>query len=241
MVRVMLRKIEEFQPFSRLIQCLRNPGLKSYHWEMISERIGVKVFLTANRNLTHYMELGLQNHLDEISRVAEIAGKEYSIEQDLENMEKEWATDAFDSLFHNDAETGIPKIPQEIFQLLDDHIAKTHKLSLSPVKKVFEGRLSGWERKLRLTQEVLGVWLSCQRAWITMEPFFRRDDVRQQLDQGRTYQHLELHWTDIMIIVSSDQNVIELCQNAQLLSRLKHYKVFLEKTQEALTEYLEKK
>lgn len=67
-------------------------------------------------------------------------------------MEKEWATDAFDSLFHKDTETGIPKVPQEIFQLLDDHIAKTHKLSLSPVKKVFEGRLNSWERKLRLTQ-----------------------------------------------------------------------------------------
>lgn len=81
MASVMLSRIEEFQPFSRLIQCLRNPGMKSYHWEMISERINIKVFPKANRNLTHYVELGLQNHLDEITRVAEIAGKEYSIEQ----------------------------------------------------------------------------------------------------------------------------------------------------------------
>ncbi|XP_047204788.1 dynein axonemal heavy chain 1 isoform X4 [Girardinichthys multiradiatus] len=238
---VMLGKMEKFQPFYLLIQCLRNPGMKSHHWEMISQCVNTKVIPKANMNLNRYLELGLQHHLDEISRVAETAGKEYSIEQALEKMEKEWATVVCDVFPYKDTETFILKVPDEIFHLLDDHIVKTQNMSFSPVKKFFEGRLSNWERKLRLTQEVLEEWLSCQHAWLTLEPIFSSDDVKQQLKQRRTYEHLEQRWKSVMSIDFSDQNVIELCQNVQLLNKLKRCNVFLENAQKGLCDYLEKK
>lgn len=81
MTSVMLTRIKEFQPFSLLIQCLRSPGMKSYHWEMISENINITVRPKANMSLARYIELGIQDHLDEIVSVAQTAGQEYSIEQ----------------------------------------------------------------------------------------------------------------------------------------------------------------
>ncbi|KAM4740185.1 dynein axonemal heavy chain 1 [Anableps anableps] len=240
MAMILLDKIEEFQPFSLLIQCLRSPGMKSYHWETISERINIKVQPKANINLTRYVELGLHNHLDEIACVAKTAGQEYIIEQALEKMEQDWETVAFHLLLE-DRKKCILNVPDEIFHLLDEHIIKTQNLSLSPVKKVFEWRLNTWERKLRLTEEVLDEWLLSQRAWLTLEPIFNCDDAKEHLNQGRTYKLIEQYWKNVMRNVFSNQNVIEMCQNIELLKTLKRYYRFLEKTQKGLTEYLEKK
>ena len=55
--------------------------MKSRHWDMLSERIHVKVKPKANLNLSRYLELGLQNHGDDLTHVVELAGKEYAIEQ----------------------------------------------------------------------------------------------------------------------------------------------------------------
>lgn len=74
-------KIEDFHPYIPLIQALRNPGMKSRHWEMLSKRIQIKVKPTANLTFSHCLELGLQNHVDDIAHVAEVAGKEYTIEE----------------------------------------------------------------------------------------------------------------------------------------------------------------
>lgn len=74
-------KIEEFRPFIPLIRGLGNSGMRSRHWELLSERINVNVKLKANLNFSQCLELGLQDHVEEITRVAQEAGKEFAIEQ----------------------------------------------------------------------------------------------------------------------------------------------------------------
>lgn len=82
MVATVIRsKIEDFRPYIPLIQGLRNPGMRSRHWEMLSERIQIKVKPKANLTFSRCLELGLQSHVDDIAHVAEVAGKEYTIEQ----------------------------------------------------------------------------------------------------------------------------------------------------------------
>lgn len=82
MVATVIRsKIEDFRPYIPLIQGLRNPGMRSRHWEMLSERINMTVKPKANLTFSRCLELGLQNHVDDIAQVAEVAGKEFTIEQ----------------------------------------------------------------------------------------------------------------------------------------------------------------
>lgn len=78
-------RIEEFRHYIPLIQGLRNPGMRSRHWEMLSERIQMKVQPKANLTFSRCLELGLQNYVNDIAHVAEVAGKEYTIEQVLLN------------------------------------------------------------------------------------------------------------------------------------------------------------
>ncbi|AWP03287.1 putative dynein heavy chain 1 axonemal [Scophthalmus maximus] len=235
-------RIEEFHPYIPLIQGLRNPGMKSRHWELLSERIQMKVKPKANLTFSRCLELGLQNHVDDIAHVAEVAGKEYTIEQALVKMEQEWAPILFDVLPYKDTGTYILKSPDEASQLLDDHIVMTQSMSFSPFKKFFEGRINTWESKLRMTQDVLEEWLTCQRSWLYLEPIFSSDDITQQLPvEGKRYQQMDQTWKRIMLSAFNNPKVIELCPDARLLDKLQQCNTLLEQVQKGLSEYLETK
>ncbi|KAM7402690.1 hypothetical protein PAMP_017906 [Pampus punctatissimus] len=239
---VILSKIEDFRPYIPLIQGLRNPGMRIRHWEMLSERIQMKVKPKANLTFSRCLELGLQNHVDDIAQVAEVAGKEYTIEQALEKMEQEWSTVLFDVLPYKETGTYILKSPDEASQLLDDHIVMTQSMSFSPFKKSFEGRINTWESKLRMTQDVLEEWLTCQRSWLYLEPIFSSDDINQQLPvEGKRYQQMEQTWKRVMKSAFNNRKVIELCPDARLLDKLKECNALLEQVQKGLSEYLETK
>lgn len=74
-------RIEEFKPYIPLIQGLRNPGMRNRHWEVLSNEININVRPKANLTFARCLEMNLQDHIESISKVAEVAGKEYSIEQ----------------------------------------------------------------------------------------------------------------------------------------------------------------
>lgn len=74
-------QIDDFKPYIPLIQGLRNPGMRSRHWDLLSEELGFPIKPKQTLTFEKCLELGLQNHIDKIAKVAEVAGKEYSIEQ----------------------------------------------------------------------------------------------------------------------------------------------------------------
>nr|XP_046240546.1 dynein axonemal heavy chain 1 [Scatophagus argus] len=239
---VIRSKIEDFRSYIPLIQGLRNPGMRSRHWDMLSERIQMKVKPKANLTFSRCLELGLQNHVNDIARVAEVAGKEYTIEQALEKMEQEWSAVVFDVLPYKETGTYILKSPDEATQLLDDHIVMTQSMSFSPFKKTFEGRINAWESKLKMTQDVLEEWLMCQRSWLYLEPIFSSDDINQQLPvEGKRYQQMEQTWRRVMKSAFNNRKVIELCSDARLLNKLKECNALLEQVQKGLSDYLETK
>ncbi|KAG7477961.1 hypothetical protein MATL_G00075170 [Megalops atlanticus] len=235
-------KIEEFRPYIPLIQGLRNPGMRSRHWEVLSQRIDMQVKPKANLTLTRCLELGLQNHVEDIAQVAEIAGKEFAIEQALDKMEQEWSPVQFEVLPYKDTGTYILKSPDEASQLLDDHIVMTQSMSFSPYKKQFEERITTWENKLKLTQDVLEEWLNCQRSWLYLEPIFSSDDINRQLPTEATrYQTMDRTWRKVMKNAFDNKQVIDLCPDPRLLDSLRNCNRLLEQVQKGLSEYLETK
>ena len=73
--------IEDFKPFIPLIQGLRNPGMRNRHWEQLSADLGFPIRPKASLTFSKCLEMKLQDHITVIAKVAEVAGKEYSIEQ----------------------------------------------------------------------------------------------------------------------------------------------------------------
>ncbi|MGH0183081.1 UNVERIFIED_CONTAM: hypothetical protein FKN15_013335 [Acipenser sinensis] len=235
-------RIEEFRPYIPLIQGLRNPGMRNRHWELLSESIQMNIKPKANFTFSRCLELKLQDHIEAIAKVAEVAGKEYAIEQALDKMLKEWSTAVFEVLPYKETGTFILKSPDEASQLLDDHIVMTQSMSFSPFKKPFEGRISTWESKLRITQDVLEEWLTCQRSWLYLEPIFSSEDINRQLPvESKRYQTMERTWKKIMKNTNENRQIIELCPDPRLLENLRECNKLLELVQKGLSEYLETK
>ncbi|XP_071943674.1 dynein axonemal heavy chain 1-like isoform X2 [Antedon mediterranea] len=234
--------IDDFKPFIPLIQGLRNPGMRSRHWELLSGELGFKIIPKASLTFKKCLDMNLQQHIEKISKVAEVAGKEYSIEQALDKMESEWKPVLFEIMEYKDTGTFIMKGSDECTQLLDDHIVMTQSMSFSPYKKPFEDRINTWESKLRMTQDVLDEWLLCQRSWLYLEPIFSSDDINRQLPvEGKRYQTMDRMWRRIMKSAKENPQVISLCPDARLLENLKECNKLLDQVQKGLSEYLETK
>ncbi|KAM4652007.1 dynein axonemal heavy chain 1 [Discoglossus pictus] len=235
-------RIEEFKPFIPLIQGLRNPGMRNRHWEILSEQIQINIKPKANLTFSRCLEMNLQDHIESIAKVAEIAGKEFSIEQALDKMENEWESVLFNVLPYKETGTFILKSPEEASQLLDDHIVMTQSMSFSPFKKPFEERISTWEGKLRMTQDVLDEWLTCQRSWLYLEPIFSSEDINRQLPvESKRYQTMERTWRKIMKNADENKQIISLCPDPRLLENVRECNKLLELVQKGLSEYLETK
>uniref|UniRef100_A0A2K6RAQ5 Dynein axonemal heavy chain 1 n=1 Tax=Rhinopithecus roxellana TaxID=61622 RepID=A0A2K6RAQ5_RHIRO len=235
-------RIEEFKPYIPLIQGLRNPGMRNRHWETLSNQININVRPKANLTFARCLEMNLQDHIESISKVAEVAGKEYAIEQALDKMEKEWSTIMFNVLPYKATDTYILKSPDEALQLLDDHIVMTQSMSFSPYKKPFEQRINSWENKLKLTQEVLEEWLNCQRSWLYLEPIFSSEDINRQLPvESKRYQTMERIWKKIMKNAYENREVINVCSDLRMLDSLRDCNKILDLVQKGLSEYLETK
>ncbi|NXL44771.1 DYH1 protein, partial [Podilymbus podiceps] len=235
-------KIEEFRLYIPLIQGLHNPGMRNRHWEMLSEDINIDIKLEPHLTVAHCLNMNLLDHIESITKVAEIAGKEYAIENALNKMESEWKSVLFTVMLYKNTDTFILKNTDEASQLLDDHIVMIQSMSFSPFKKPFEERMNMWENKLKMTQDVLEEWLNCQRSWLYLEPIFRSEDIKRQLPlENQHYQAMDRDWRDIMKNANKTPEVISLCPDPMLLENLRKCNKLLELVQKGLSEYLETK
>lgn len=66
--------------------------LRDRHWQQISEELGVPIVIDNTFTVTKAIGMGLPQHLGVISKVADVAGKEYAIETALDKMQNEWKT-----------------------------------------------------------------------------------------------------------------------------------------------------
>ncbi|NXM42418.1 DYH1 protein, partial [Gymnorhina tibicen] len=235
-------KMDDFKQYVPLIQGLRNPGMRSRHWEMLSNQIKADVELEPSMTFGRCLELNLQDHMESILKVAETASKEYAIESALNKIENEWKSVAFIVTLYKDTKTYILKGTDDISQLLDDHIVLVQSMSFSPFKKPFEERMNLWESKLKMTQDVLEEWLNCQRSWLYLEPIFRSEDIKRQLPvESQRYNNMDKDWRRIMKNANANPEVISLCPDTELLGKLQNCNKLLELVQKGLSDYLETK
>lgn len=157
-------------------------------------------------------------------------------------MMSEWEHVSFEVNPYKETGTYILKVTEEINQQLDDHIVLTQAMSFSPYKKPFEERISVWENRLHVTQDVIDEWVNCQRSWLYLQPIFTSEDINRQLPvEGKRFATMEKIWRKVMKIAHDQPKVITLCPDSRILNNLKECNTLLEQVQKGLSEYLETK
>lgn len=124
-------------------------------------------------------------------------------------MESEWKPVMLEVMPYKETGTFIMKVSDDCSQLLDDHIVMAQSMSFSPYKKPFEERITTWESKLVMTQDVMDEWLQCQRQWLYLEPIFSSEDINRQLPvESKRYQTMERIWRKVMNSAKSNPQVM---------------------------------
>nr|XP_012140860.1 PREDICTED: dynein heavy chain 1, axonemal [Megachile rotundata] len=235
-------QIDEFKPYIGLIQALRDPGMKDRHFEELSQKTGIQMALTPSLTFKSLLVLGIQEFEELVKTVADTAAKEYATERTLNKMIVEWETIAMEILPYKTTGTYIIKVAEETLMLLDNHILNVQQLAFSPLKTVFEDEINEWENKLKLTQEVLVLWIEVQRDWMYLEPIFTSEDITTQLPvEARKYNAMERNWRRIMKSAKENPYIIKICPDVNLLESLQECQSLLEVVQKGLSDYLEVK
>ncbi|XP_053725424.1 dynein axonemal heavy chain 1-like isoform X3 [Synchiropus splendidus] len=215
-------KIKDFARHIPMIQGLRHPGMKPRHWEMLAQQTGIIFMPVTDLTFSLCLDLGLQNHVAAVAEVVEIAEMEFAVEQSLEEMQHSWSTVCLDVLPHQESGSYRVQVPEEVFSLLESHLAVTRNMYTSPVKEVFDDRIRSWELRLTLAKEVLLEWLACQSSWVCLESASSSDAIGQIIpEEAKMHKHVDRVWRRIMKIAFDNSKVMDLCSEDCLLDELK--------------------
>ena len=126
-------------------------------------------------------------------------------------------------------DTYLLKAGEDVVQLLQDHIVMVQSMSSSPHSEMFQARITSWENKLCLIQEVIENWQLCQSHWLYLEPIFSSDDIKKQMPlASKRYHDMELMWSRIMSSAKTNPKLIQLCPDFRLLDSLRECNTLLE-------------
>lgn len=237
-------EVEAFKEYLPLVQSLRNPGMRDRHWEQLTKEVGVnlKPEETGLTLAKAVGELKLLDHRDVITKVCDVAGKEFSIESSLTKMMGEWASAELQAVAYRETGTHVVRVDEQIVQQLDDHIVMTQSMSFSPYKKPFEEQIAAWDKQLGLVSEIIEEWMALQRSWMYLEPIFSSEDIQQQLPlEGKRFSNVDRMWRKTMAGVVTTPGVLEACSSQKMLDNFVEGNKMLESVQKGLSAYLESK
>ncbi|RLN92734.1 hypothetical protein BBJ28_00018197, partial [Nothophytophthora sp. Chile5] len=235
-------EIAAFRPHVPLVLSLRNPGMQDRHWAQINQEIQMTFRPDRGMKLSYVLGLGLEKHIDAISRIGETAGKEYQIEKTLNTMEAQWASINLAIVDYRETETYVLKSVDEIQALLDEQITTTQAMQFSAFKKPFEERINRWDRTLSTVSDVLDEWIQVQRSWLYLQPIFDSPDINKQLPtEGKRFATVDKNWRQTLAAAKQKPLAINFCNNDKLLDRFQESNRFLEQVQKGLSDFLETK
>eukprot|EP01018_Ginkgo_biloba_P007248 Gb_31258 [translate_table: standard] len=234
--------VGEFKPYVPLIAAMRQPGMRPRHWDQLSAELDMNLHLTEDFTLAKAIDMGLLEHLDVISTIADTAGKEYAIEMALGNMEDDWKDAELQVLEYKETGTYIMKVDEAILQKLDDHIAMTQSISFSPFKKPFEERIAKWEAQLVLVSEIIDEWFALQRQWMYLEPIFSSADIQTQLPiESKRFNTVNTVWRKALGQAHLSPHILTMCSSKKLLEQFRESNKLIDMVQKGLADYLETK
>ncbi|KNE55697.1 hypothetical protein AMAG_17806 [Allomyces macrogynus ATCC 38327] len=214
-----------------VLQDLRNPALRSRHWEQLVDEIG-KSFDPASpqSTLDLVMELGLDQCSESIGIMSGAATKELSIEEGLQGIKDAWQSLELDIIGYKDKYYKV-RSTDAIFELLEDNQVTLSSMKASKYYVAFSTLIDFWERTLSKVVEIIDVLLQVQKQWMYLEYIFvGAEDIRKQLPkESAVFDLVNNRWKDILSGLNANKNLAHAVETPGLLELLQDMFVKLEK------------
>ena len=232
----------EFKKLVPFIRCLASPALKWWHWDDISEVVGVAIELDENLTLQWMLDQNIRKFMGEIEDVSVKAEKEHNLVVQLEQMQAEWEEIVLEVKPHKETGTYIIGGLDEIDQLLDDHLVKTQTMLGSPYVQHIKAKAAAWEFALSTIQSTLEEWLKLQRTWMYLEPIFASDDINRQMPaEGRRFSTIDATYRGVLAETVENPLVLAIANKEKLHASFVNANVTMDKITKNLNDYLETK
>ena len=234
-------QIDKFKQDMPLISKLRHPGIKTKHWEKISEIVGFSI-VPGELTLQELLDMDLNRWSDQIGEIAAVAAQEYNIESSLDAMDNELNSKQMQTKEYKDTQHFILIEVDDVQSVVDDQIVTTQTLLTSPFIGPCKKRAVERLQFLRTCSETLEAWIECQRGWLYLQPVFTGTSIQQKLHrEARDWKHVETNWTAIMSMTHSHPDFVNVMHRETLLKDLKECNVLLDSIIQGLNAYLEAK
>ena len=235
-------QVEKFKTRVPLISRLRHPGIKTKHWEKISEIVGFKVIPNDELTLQSFLNMELERWNDQICEIAIVAAQEYNIESSLDAMDAELQTQQFQTSEFRDTEQFILVQIDDIISIIDDQLVTTQTLLTSPYIAPVKKRATERLQFLRYCHETLDAWVECQRGWLYLQPIFTGTSIQQKLyKEARDWNTVDKTWSAVMTLTHQHPDFMSVMHRDNLFDDLSLANKLLDSITQGLNAYLESK
>ncbi|XP_046961667.1 dynein axonemal heavy chain 12 [Vanessa cardui] len=237
-----IAEIKDWRPNVQMAHIMCNPALVQRHWDEMSNIAGFDLTPNAGTSLRKIINFDLWEDLDQYEIVSVAATKELALITNLNKMMAEWVDICFKTSPYKDTGIYILTGLDDIQSVLDDHIVKTIGMRGSAFVKPFESQVRAWYEKITRVNATIDEWGKVQSQWLYLLPIFSsKDIVAQMQEEGVMFVEVNNIYRRYMGSVDKDPHVLEIAGGAGVLESFKIASNFLEKINDGINNYLEKK
>ena len=241
-LKVMVKTFKNTVP---IIGDLRNDALKERHWEKIERIIGNPIPRDKPEEFTFgtLVELKVMHFKEQISVISTEATQEGLLESMLAEVVNIWTQAEFLLAPYKDQKdvyvlAGI----DDIMLLLDDSMVKMGTITASRFVGGIRDKVEQMEKGLILFGENLDEALNVQRNWMYLESIFCAQDIQRQLPgESKSFFDVDATYKAIIKTTKDTGNAFKSFSSPSLLTKLQKAGATLDKIQNSLEDYLEKK
>ncbi|XP_060531522.1 dynein axonemal heavy chain 12 [Cylas formicarius] len=237
-----IQTLKDFRPAMTLMRIMCNDALMKRHWKEMSHIAGFDLTPNAGTSLRKLTLMRLEPDLDKYDVISSGATKERELLRNLTKMKQEW-----DDIFFKIGtfkDTGMMILMQldDIQVILDEHILKALTMRGSIFVKPYEQEVRAFYDKLLRINLTLEEWGKVQSQWLYLLPIFSSKDIVAQMpEEGALFREVNDTYKRYMELVYRDSRVFKVAGAEGILEVMHHCNELLEKINEGVTAYLEKK
>ncbi|XP_026763473.2 dynein axonemal heavy chain 12 [Galleria mellonella] len=237
-----IAEIKSWRPNVQMAHIMCNPALVQRHWDEMSTIAGFDLTPTAGTTLRKIINFNLWDDIDQYEIISVAATKELALITNLNKMITEWTDICFKTSLYKDTGIFILSGLDDIQSVLDEHIVKTVGMRGSAFVKPFEAQVRAWYDKIMRINSTIDEWGKVQSQWLYLLPIFSSKDIVAQMpEEGVMFMEVNNIYRRYMGSVDKDPHVLEIAGGTGVLESFKTASAFLEKINDGVNNYLEKK
>lgn len=163
-------KVDAFRRTLPLIADLKNPAMRSRHWNKVKKAVGVEFNESSTEfNLEAIYSMEFHKFSEDINEISNAATMELQIENGIKSIADTWAAMKIEVVPYKDRLLYRIKSVDDCFQALEDNMLQLSIMKSTKFVEPFSKDVDYWERALSFIMESLEMALQVQRQWLYLE------------------------------------------------------------------------